>query len=1002
VRGIATEIGLSIVLVLIWASPLWAFDSYWQLAGTGNWLDSLNWTLGIPSQNDNAIVANGGMAVIGSEANIYLNTLDIGYDPNGNNGGYQGTVQLSGGQVTAESILFCAGTNNGTANIGTFIHTAGQVTVNNIFYGQEGVSQSPYNRASYQLYDGTLKVLGNEQRLGGCFTSFIQYNGLHSIGNDLEVGSYTLRGGELTIGNHGSYGTFNQTGGIHRTNNLYFERYNLSGGNVSVNNDVYIYNSISPFEARYFDLSFVPLFNQTNGSHVIAGNLMIGLSSGIDYTGQAVKVDDALGFYHLDGADSVLTVQGSECISGYFQSDENTTPPPVPVPSHFEQKNGTHQIAQNFYLGTDPNGFKSYGTYLLSGGTLNIGSDAYLTWDWATLQPPSWIMPYQTINPIFIQSGSSNLNVGGSLICEHRLDLQGGIQTIAQDLQIGELHEDSLSTSTGGILNMSGGTLHVGRNEYLVGYSRTNPQLGIFTQTNGIHEIDGNLYIGRLKADVSSQNGTQGLYKLSGAASSLMVRGNEYIVGRPQLFSMYPVDSISTFVQTNGSHFVQHDLYVGYDPEQANANGGAQGYGLYRLSQGTLTIGGNLYLGKNCQGSTSYGGSSFQPAIRQEEGSELSVGGNVFSQGTIQINGGSFQVDGGVETIGWSQTGGVARIGQGFTHKGALQITQGELDVAGDYENFETKFPMGSPTLSGGGILTIGGNEYIGGVFVQSGGTHTVQNDLVLRRGAVSGGQYQLQGGYINVNGNMILGAGAEPIISREYFGQLAGVLTVQQNIYIDGTGINGSGPWYSQWHGQLIAQSLNIGQIANGNMLIGGDVYIMDSVNVGNKGSLSGSGTIHLSGPQFAFGTVFDPQYPEQADSQKNLKVLLEGGPDTLTLLEVAGLDRGAVLEGFSQNFSLGTLTLGGTAIGRVRLVDAFDNRLDGIINEALYVQTLNLDNGAYLDLNGYNLYYQTAWIDSTARIDFNGGQLIQIPEPISFLLFALTGLAFIGRSLR
>jgi hypothetical protein len=164
----------------------------------------------------------------------------------------------------------------------------------------------------------------------------------------------------------------------------------------------------------------------------------------------------------------------------------------------------------------------------------------------------------------------------------------------------------------------------------------------------------------------------------------------------------------------------------------------------------------------------------------------------------------------------------------------------------------------------------------------------------------------------------------------------------------------------------------------------------------------LSGSGTIHLSGPQFAFGTVFDPQYPEQADSQKNLKVFLEGGSETLTLLEVAGLDQGAVLDGFNQNLSLGVLTLGGTRIGQARLVDTFDNRLNGIDNEALYVQTLNLGADAFLDLNGYNLYYQTAWIDSTARINFNGGQLIQIPEPLSFLLFALTGLAFIGRRLK
>jgi hypothetical protein len=121
-----------------------------------------------------------------------------------------------------------------------------------------------------------------------------------------------------------------------------------------------------------------------------------------------------------------------------------------------------------------------------------------------------------------------------------------------------------------------------------------------------------------------------------------------------------------------------------------------------------------------------------------------------------------------------------------------------------------------------------------------------------------------------------------------------------------------------------------------------------------------------------------------------------------SLGILEVAGLDQGAVMEGFSQNFSLGTLTLGGTQIGRARLMDAFDNRLNGIDNEAIYVQTLNLSAGAFLDLNGYNLYYQTALIDPTARIDFNGGRLVQVPEPCSFLLVALTGLGFMNQKLR
>ena len=81
---------------------------------------------------------------------------------------------------------------------------------------------------------------------------------------------------------------------------------------------------------------------------------------------------------------------------------------------------------------------------------------------------------------------------------------------------------------------------------------------------------------------------------------------------------------------------------------------------------------------------------------------------------------------------------------------------------------------------------------------------------------------------------------------------------------------------------------------------------------------------------------------------------------------MEVAGADLGLDPNGWIDNFALGTLRL--ELDVRVSLTDVFDNRLDGNDNEALYVDVLDMANGAWIDLNGRNLYYR------------NGGGLKQL----------------------
>ena len=114
---------------------------------------------------------------------------------------------------------------------------------------------------------------------------------------------------------------------------------------------------------------------------------------------------------------------------------------------------------------------------------------------------------------------------------------------------------------------------------------------------------------------------------------------------------------------------------------------------------------------------------------------------------------------------------------------------------------------------------------------------------------------------------------------------------------------------------------------------------------------------------------------------------------------LELAGVDLGPSIHGFVDNFALWGLTVaGGAGIGRVRLVDAFDNQPGWPGQECLYVRNLILGGGSYLDLNGFTLYYENL-TDYGGNIDFNGGQLVLVPEPATAAFVAIGGMVVLLR---
>jgi hypothetical protein len=103
----------------------------------------------------------------------------------------------------------------------------------------------------------------------------------------------------------------------------------------------------------------------------------------------------------------------------------------------------------------------------------------------------------------------------------------------------------------------------------------------------------------------------------------------------------------------------------------------------------------------------------------------------------------------------------------------------------------------------------------------------------------------------------------------------------------------------------------------------------------------------------------------------------------------EVAGRDLGAGPAGFVSNFGLGALELGGAGgSGQVVLVDLSRNHLDSNAPEALYLQSLTVNPGSELYLNGLNLYVNGVQVNDGDGAMYGGGAISAVPEPATLAL--------------
>jgi len=409
-----------------------------------------------------------------------------------------------------------------------------------------------------------------------------------------------------------------------------------------------------------------------------------------------------------------------------------------------------------------------------------------------------------------------------------------------------------------------------------------------------------------------------------------LVHGNwadsdNWSLGLPDAESETHIDNGGKSLITSGGQACDA-LFLGYE-------GGDEGY--------VALLGGYLITDTTNVG---WGGTG---TFRQDGGNhvavtELVVAGQSGSEGTYEMIDGTLSV--GRMVIGAAGAGQMSQSGGTITGDAAAVLAVGN-QAGGD----------GTYFLYGTGKVLVP-TLYVGnggtGQLLQAGPTSVVvAEEVTLGRLADSSGTYSIGGGVLAVE---VLYIGWEGFGELEQLGGTVGagiVLVGTQTGSIGVLDISG---------GAFAAENLSVGSVTPGVLSISdaaAEITVSEDLSLGVFAGVYAvdGATIHMTGSSFDNRNT----QPHSLAELANLRLIYESEGETDSF-EVAGLDLGAALAGFEENFTLGALQLGSEdGVGRVRLVDAFDNQTGWGGSEALYVKELIMGAGAVVALNGLNLYY-------------------------------------------
>jgi len=241
--------------------------------------------------------------------------------------------------------------------------------------------------------------------------------------------------------------------------------------------------------------------------------------------------------------------------------------------------------------------------------------------------------------------------------------------------------------------------------------------------------------------------------------------------------------------------------------------------------------------------------------------------------------------------------------------------------------------------------------RYGTGSFSQTGGTCDIQYNLTIGRSSTATGTYTLGGGTCTVGGYLAIGYedGATGTLTIG-----AGTLTVTGDLIVD-HGLVSSG-----------TAALDIQDDA-AVIEVGGDLVLGDRASFAV--SDEDGAKITMTGTDSAFDIAKAVGGAAQVDGLGDLTLVFDREDDTdVKCLEVAGKDDdfGAIGTGSfnTANFVLDVLRVGKDSVSatygpvRLELVDACDNQGDEEA-EALFVNTLDIDDGGCFENDSLALYY-------------------------------------------
>ena len=841
---------------------------------------------------------------------------------------------------------------------GTIDHASGINTIDHI------LSVGKYDTGAYTQTGGSV-IVSTCLQVGVEFGSNGAYN---LVGGDVVTNS--LQSMAVNIG-HAGVGVFNQSGGTLTTYGMTLGysasghgTYNLSAGSLVVANKEYIGEDGTG------------IFYQTGGANSTKV-LTIGENGTYTMSAGSLSISDYVeinGTMHFTDSDWFLSVTGGVANFSDAVIDGAGSA------SFYSAANSLTIFAAGFDFANE------FGSYNTDGLVCNADNIVISTGHTIT----SSTYHSRIDDFVNVQGGYLDMTyVNGGLA------LSDGGEIQAQDIEIDNGTTGSIDSS-GGTLYASG-DIHIGRSGQAT-----------FTQTGGTTTAYHDLYLG----EESAGNGT---YNLSGG--SLTVSGYEYIgdegtaafnqTGGDHSAAALIVGENGSYTVSGGSlsiawrtqidgamHFTDSDWSLnitGYVIDLSKAVIDGAGSASFYSAAGTLTI-----FATGFDFANEFGSYNAEGLVCNADNVLIPVGYDIEGYGTYSLDDAFVHVQGSLTIHALSSD---------------IAISEGGMIETDDFELDDGK--TGSIAASGG-TLNVVNNAYIGrvgtGTFTQNGGTFIVEDsvnwwrtqNIYIGYEAGSIGGYTLTGGEIQTD-----------VVAVGYYGdgefnQTGGIVDVE-GVAIGrfGTSLgayNMSGGTITAadffYLGNLIADDENSGRLffTGGEIAVDGIFIIGYSSYIDDEGNVDGTITIgeELTNYSYAY-SMFDLRHTTVImDSQ------IYGDP---ALIDMHSQDYGATIAGLDDNFALGHLVFSGTAN------DSMWYKLESDI----YCYGLTIEEGAKVDLNGYNIYYMPggaapysgiaagSYFCNGEVVD-NGGAIIAIadappvPEPCTIALLTAGALGLAG----